>query len=218
MPRRILIGSSNPSKIAWLKDYLSGISDVECVTLSELGVTTEVPEDGQTPEENARQKALAYHRATGLAVVSHDSGLYFQEFSMDDSRQPGLHIRRVRGTTLNDGEMMAYYSGLALKYGPFHACYCSGFAVVNEAGYVESFMQDDPNDPEYIDAFGFLLCSTPHEKRHIGWPLDSLCKDLHTGEYWFDQADEAEYSTESPYVKQHRQNVNHFFSQFFKSN
>lgn len=218
MPRRILIGSTNPSKIEWLKEYLTEIPDIECVTLRDLGVTIDADEEGNTPEENALLKAVAYHNATGLAVVSHDSGLYFQEFPLSHPLQPGLHIRRVHGTALDDDEMIAYYSRLASEHGPLHACYCSGFAAVNEAGYVETFIQDHPNDSEYIDAFGFLLCSTPHEKRHIGWPLDSLCKDLHTGEYWFDQPDEAEYSTESPYVKQHRQNVNHFFSQFFKSN
>ncbi len=75
MARRILIGSTNPSKIEWLKGYLSEIPDTECVTLKQLGITVTVDEEGKTPEENARIKALVYHRATGLAVIGHDSGL-----------------------------------------------------------------------------------------------------------------------------------------------
>lgn len=216
MARKVLIGSTNPSKIIWLSDYLTGIPDLECVTLKQLGVTVEPAEEGKTPEENALLKALAYHEATGLAVIGHDSGLYFQEFPMDDPRQPGLYIRRVDGKTLDDDGMMEYYSGLARQYGPLHGCYCSGFAAVDETGRAETFAQDRIDNDSYVSSFGFLMCSEPHPMRRPGWPLDSLSKDLHTGEYWFDQ-EQNQSITDSDYSRNYRYNVNRFYQNFFKS-
>lgn len=217
MPRKILIGSTNPSKIEWLKEYLTEIPDIECVTLSDLGVTIDADEEGNTPEENALLKATAYHNATGLAVVAHDSGLYFQEFPLNHPLQPGLHIRRIGGKTLDDDGMMAYYSRLASNYGPLHACYLSGFAAVDENGYAETFAQDQLDNDAYFSTFGFLMCSIPHAKRHPGWPLDSLSKDLHTGEYWFDRPDDSAPASESSFSKKYRYNVNLFYQNFFKS-
>lgn len=216
MKRKILIGTTNPSKIEWLTDYLSEIENAQIVTLKQLGVTIEASEEGRTPEENALLKALAYHKATGLAVVSHDSGLYFQEFPMDDPRQPGLYIRRINGQTLDDDGMMDYYSALAAKYGPLHGCYCSGFAAVDEHGRYETFAQDRVDNESYVSTFGFLMVAVPHPKRHPGWPLDSLSVDMHTGEYWFDQDDNRSI-TESDYSRNYRFNVNRFYQKFFKS-
>lgn len=216
MARKILIGTTNPSKIEWLSGYLREIPDIQLVTLKELGVTIEPTEEGKTPEENALLKALAYHKATGLAVIGHDSGLYFQEFPMNDPRQPGLYIRRINGQTLDDEGMMEYYSGLARQYGPLHGCYCSGFAAVDESGRYETFAQDRVDNNWYVSTFGFLMVSEPHPMRHPGWPLDSLSKDLTTGEYWFDQEDNRSI-TESDYSNNYRYNVNRFYQNFFKS-
>lgn len=216
MARKILIGSTNPSKIEWLSDYLKDIPGIECVTLKQLGVIVEPPEEGTTPEENALIKALAYHKATGLAVIGHDSGLYFQEFSMDDPRQPGLHIKRVNGQTLDDDGMLAHYSALAREYGPLHACYCSGFAAVDESGRFETFAQDRVENDFYVSSFGFLMCAEPHPMRRPGWPLDSLSKDLQTGEYWYDQNNNRVIA-ESNYSRNYRYNVNRFYQNFFKS-
>ena len=217
MARQILIGSANPRKIVWLRSYLSELSETEIVTLKDLGVTIPVAEEGRTPEENARIKALAYHQAIGLAVVGHDSGLYFQEFSMEDPRQPGLFIRRVRGQNLDDDGMLSYYSKLARDFGPLHACYCSGFAAVDESGRIETFAQDRVDDRDYFSTFGFLMVGKPHKTRRPGWPLDSLSQDPRTGEYWYDQDSGRNTIEESDYSRNYRQNVSRFFLNFFQN-
>lgn len=217
MARQILIGTTNPSKTIWLKSYLADLSGIEPVTLADLRVTVPACEEGRTPEENARIKALAYHQATGLAVIGHDSGLYFQEFSMDDSRQPGLFIRRVNGQNLDDNGMLAHYSKLAQEFGPLHACYCSGFAAVDESGRVATFAQDRVDDKDYFSTFGFLMVGKPHKMRRPGWPLDSLSQDPNTGEYWYDQDGGRNTITESDYSRNYRQNVSRFFTNFFQN-
>lgn len=82
--------------------------------------------------------------------------------------------------------MLQYYSGLAREFGLLHACYCTAFAGVDEEGRDAVFFQDDPRDADFFRAFGFLMCSHPHEKRNPGWPLDSLSMDPYFQRYWFD--------------------------------
>lgn len=219
MAKQILIGTHNPSKIRSLANRLAGFRDVACLSPAELGVEIDVAESGGTMVENALLKALAYHQASGLPVLSADSGLYFREFSMTDPRQPGPWIRRVGGKALTDGEMLAYYGGLARQFGVLHACYCTAFAAVNEAGHGETFFQDDPSDPVFFDTFGFLLCGTPHPRRNPGWPLDSLSMDPYFRRYWFDIRQE-EYDI--PALAHRRsnevrfqENVNSFLGSFF---
>lgn len=216
---QILIGSHNPSKIRSLSGLVAQFPNVTPLSPTDLGVEAEIAETGSTMAENARLKAEAFHRATGLPVLSADSGLYFREFPMDDPRQPGSHVRRVGGKELNDDEMIAYYGGLAKEFGILHACYCNAYAAVDSEGNAQVFFQDDPNDPEFFGAFGFLLCSEPHEKRNPGWPLDSLSMHPYFRRYWFDIT-EAEFS--DPALDELRRkkerfqgNLNHFIQKFF---
>lgn len=206
-PRRILIGTTNPSKFQSLSRRFFQFSGVACVSPSDLALQMEIPETGATMAENAQLKARAFHRRTGLAVLSADSGLFFRELPMDDPRQPGPYIRRVGGRVLTDEEMLQYYSGLAREFGLLHACYCTAFAGVDEEGRDAVFFQDDPGDADFFRAFGFLMCSHPHEKRNPGWPLDSLSMDPYVQRYWFDIAD-SEY--EIPELAPIRQLQTHF--------
>ena len=83
-PRRILIGTTNPSKFQSLSRRFFQFSGVACVSPSDLALQMEIPETGATMAENAQLKARAFHRRTGLAVLSADSGLFFRELPMDD--------------------------------------------------------------------------------------------------------------------------------------
>ena len=72
-PRRILIGTTNPSKFQSLSRRFFQFSGVACVSPSDLALQMEIPETGATMAENAQLKARAFHRRTGLAVLSADS-------------------------------------------------------------------------------------------------------------------------------------------------
>ena len=112
---RILIGTTNPSKIAFFQKMLEGLH-AAIVTPCELEITGEPQETGTTPEENARIKAAYYGRYADYALCA-DSGLFFDELPMDDPRQPGLHIRTPHGVRLNDDEMIEHYSALSRALG-----------------------------------------------------------------------------------------------------
>ena len=145
-PRRILIGTTNPSKFKVCPGGFQ-FSGVACVSPSDLALQMEIPETGATMAENAQLKARAFHRRTGLAVLSADSGLFFRELPMDDPRQPGPTSAGWGQRVLTDEEMLQYYSGLAREFGLLHACYCTAFAGVDEEGRDAVFFQDDQEMP-----------------------------------------------------------------------
>ena len=88
---RVLLGTTNPSKVKRFSDLLKGY-DIEFITLRDIEVIEEPKEMGNTPEENAIMKAEFYGQYFDV-VICNDSGLYFEELDFEDLRQPGLNIR-----------------------------------------------------------------------------------------------------------------------------
>lgn len=166
---KVLIGTTNPSKVKRFEELLDGC-DIEFCTLSDLGICTEPEETGKTPEENAVIKAKYYGSFCDF-VICNDSGLYFEDLPMDDYRQPGPNIREPEGSRrLNDEEMIEYYSGLVHSLGGRVTAYYLDGIAVNNRGIISSFMENSESRKENA----FYMVDTPSEKRHAGWPLDSL--------------------------------------------
>lgn len=75
---KLLYGTSNPAKLKYMKEMLKGL-DVEIVGLNEINIEAkDIDESGNNPLENARIKALAYHKLINMPVFSCDSGLYIE--------------------------------------------------------------------------------------------------------------------------------------------
>ena len=72
--RRLLIASNNLDKVDELR-LLLGDCGWEIVAPSELGLRVDAEETGATYAENARIKAEAFMRASGLPSLADDSGL-----------------------------------------------------------------------------------------------------------------------------------------------
>ena len=73
---KLLYGTGNPAKLEAMRRRLS-VLGIEILGLNDIQM--EVPkiiEDGNTPLENARKKAIEYYRAFHMPVFSCDSGLY----------------------------------------------------------------------------------------------------------------------------------------------
>ncbi len=180
---RVLIGTTNPSKVKRFEKMLSGYN-VEFLTLRDLAVTEEPQETGNTPEENARIKAEFYGQYFDR-VICNDSGLYFEELDLHDPRQPGLNIRTPEGVRLDDEQMIGYYSTLVHSLGgQVTAYYLDGIAVYN-AGKITSFMETGEN----IRPGMFYMIDKPSELRHEGWPLDSLSVNRNTKTLFVDGGD-----------------------------
>jgi XTP/dITP diphosphohydrolase len=85
--RRLLIATNNPDKVEELRGLLAG-SGWEVLAPADLGITLDVEETGTTYAENARLKADAFSRASGLAALADDSGL---EVDTLDGEPGALH-------------------------------------------------------------------------------------------------------------------------------
>jgi XTP/dITP diphosphohydrolase len=71
---------------------------VEITHPAEAGLRLDVEETGDTFEENARIKALAYARASGLLTLADDSGLEVDALG----GAPGVHSARYAGPGADD--------------------------------------------------------------------------------------------------------------------
>ena len=101
MPR-LLIATNNPSKAAELRALLEGCG-WEIVTPADLGLDLNVDEDGETYEDNARKKALAGVKASGLVTLADDSGIEIAAMG----GEPGVHSARFLGDDASYGERFA---------------------------------------------------------------------------------------------------------------
>jgi XTP/dITP diphosphohydrolase len=74
---KLVLATRNVHKVAELRRILSeaGLSGVELVGVEAFPGVDDVPETGVTFAQNARLKAVAVARATGVAAVADDSGL-----------------------------------------------------------------------------------------------------------------------------------------------
>jgi XTP/dITP diphosphohydrolase len=94
---RLLLASNNVGKLRELAELLAGLP-IELVPPADLGLSLEIAETGATFAENARLKARAFARASGLPAVADDSGLEIA--ALGD--WPGVHSARVAGPGADD--------------------------------------------------------------------------------------------------------------------
>lgn len=179
---KLLYGTGNPAKWESMKIRLEKL-DIELLCLQDFAAEGEiipkVPEDGNTPLENARQKAIAYYEAFRMPVFSCDSGLYFDD--VPDEVQPGVHVRNMNGKCLSDDEMIEYYTGLVRKYGKLKARYKNAICFVKDEEHIYEAMAPS------MESRPFLLTDRPHSTiRKEGFPLDSLSVDIATNQYYYD--------------------------------
>src|SRR5688572_27419355 len=89
---KLLLATTNDNKVREIRAVLTG--GVELVTLADVPRIPEPQETGNTFWENAREKALAYARASGLRAVGEDSGLVIA--ALDGG--PGVKSARFLGS------------------------------------------------------------------------------------------------------------------------
>ncbi len=93
----LVVGTRNEKKCREMRQLLAGLP-LEVVPLSDLDGLATHEETGSTFTENARQKALAYARATGYWCVADDSGLEVLALG----GRPGIHSARWGGREGDD--------------------------------------------------------------------------------------------------------------------
>lgn len=167
----------NSSKLRNMRALLEGM---QIELISPLEHQIELPpvrEDWNTPWDNAKEKALAYFRTTGIPSIGLDSGLFLEGLSK--SQQPGIYVRRVNGRTLSDKEFIEYYSGIARQHGgKVKARFVNGLCVVIDEKRVKCA------GGLHISTDWFWIVEEPHVIQIEGFPMDSIAVDPYSGKYW----------------------------------
>ncbi len=89
----LLIATNNPGKLKELCQLLGNLQGIELISPKGLGIPPQFKESGNTYAENAAIKARAYAEASGVVVLSDDSGLEVDALG----GAPGLFSARYSG-------------------------------------------------------------------------------------------------------------------------
>jgi len=132
--RNLLIATNNIGKVDEIKALLHNL-DLIMVTPSDLGISLNVSEDGQTYAENAAKKALVFAQASGLIAIGDDSGLEVDALG----GQPGLRSHRFNPIpNASDADRRKYLlKRLEGKPRPWIARFRATIAVASPSGEVE---------------------------------------------------------------------------------
>lgn len=106
--RKVLFGTRNETRKEYVREILKDIN-VHIVSLNDLGIDVQIEENGSSPLENSKIKAVEYYKKSGIPTFSIDAGLYIDKFP--EEKQPGVFVRRIYGNTkkVTDEQMLNYY-------------------------------------------------------------------------------------------------------------
>ncbi len=90
--KKIIFGSGNKGKIREVTKLFEG-TNIEIISLYELGEVPEIEEDADTFEGNAKLKADAIFKLYKLPVIADDSGLVVEQLD----GKPGIFSARFAG-------------------------------------------------------------------------------------------------------------------------
>ena len=86
-----------------MQDFFSDLP-VELLSLSDLGITFDVEEDGTTYQQNSQKKATTYAKIAGMPAIADDGGLEIAALN----GEPGVRSRRWLGYEASDEELASH--------------------------------------------------------------------------------------------------------------
>ena len=95
---KIVFATNNEHKLSEIRDILG--DKVEVLSLNDIGCHVDIPETGETLEENALEKARYVFDHYGMSVFSDDTGLEVEALG----GAPGVHTARYAGGEGHDAE------------------------------------------------------------------------------------------------------------------
>ena len=95
----LVFASRNANKLKEIQGFLP---EVRLISLDEAGIVDDIPEPGQTLEENALYKARYVYEKCGLSVFADDSGLEVAYLN----GEPGVCSARYAGPQRSDEDNM----------------------------------------------------------------------------------------------------------------
>lgn len=106
MSKELLYATNNPGKVIEISKFFE-YNGVKVISPRELGIEIDIPETGDSLEENATLKVKGYlNVCDGRIVMADDAGLEIDALG----GQPGIHVRRWKDgkTRMSDEEIINY--------------------------------------------------------------------------------------------------------------
>ena len=191
---KLVLASRNQKKIKELQDILASLlTDVQVLSLADIGIDEDIEENGSTFEENALIKARAA-AAAGYIGVGDDSGLCVQALN----GAPGIYSARYAGEhgddEANTALLLKNMEGVTNRRAAFRcviACvFPDGSEPIVVSGSVEGLITEHKQgnggfgyDPVfYYPPFGCTLAEVEPERKnaisHRGEALQRLAAML----------------------------------------
>ena len=159
---QIVLATRNPGKVAELRALLADLP-VELVSAADVEGAPEVEEDAPSLEGNARKKAEALHRHTGLPALADDTGLEVDALG----GAPGVHSARFAGPdaadAANRAKLLNDLSGAANRSARFRTVLA--FAEGDEMQFFEGVCEGTITEVERgVGGFGYDALFQPDGK------------------------------------------------------
>lgn len=131
---KLLIATNNKGKVKELRELLKELN-IQLITPSDINLTLDVIEDGNTYAENASKKAVAFATSSGLISLADDSGLEVDALN----GAPGLYSARYSPKSgANDADRRVYLlENLKEKPRPWKAHFHATIAIAKPTGEVQ---------------------------------------------------------------------------------
>lgn len=178
MPRLLLIGTTNPARIAMLQDVFQPLDLHVAPALAPGLPEPEIEENGLTAAHNARRKSLAYAALVGQPVLSIDNALYLD--GLPPAEQPGINTRSVPGVPgrATDEQLLTHYISVierlgGLVDGHWDFAVCLAVPVHGRQPRIFETLIHSPR----------RFVAVPSARRMPGYPLESIQVDPQSGRY-----------------------------------
>lgn len=97
----LIFASNNPNKVREISSIIG--PEFRLLSLTDMGITEDIPEEEPTLEGNALAKARYVHRLTGKNVFADDTGLETEALN----GEPGVHSARFAGESKDSAANIA---------------------------------------------------------------------------------------------------------------
>lgn len=191
---KFLIATNNAHKLEEIRRILAPYS-IEAMSLKEAGITSNPEENGSTFEENARIKAVAAMKASGMPAVADDTGLMVDALN----GAPGVYSARYAGENATDRDRVnkLLYEMRDVPEGKrtarFVCVVCCAFPdgkIISVRGECEGSIAFEPQgtggfgyDPIFIEkstgrSFASLAGEEKNRLSHRGKALEAFVREL----------------------------------------
>ena len=120
--KALVFATHNSHKASEINNLLGGLYEIR--ELDAIGITEDIPENGDTLEANARQKARYVYDRTGLDVFADDTGLEVEALG----GRPGVYTARYAGeecdSVKNMKKLLAELEGQPNRRARFRTVIC----------------------------------------------------------------------------------------------